>query len=96
MNADQAVSCSTHGKQRPAYVCQHVVSQIKDNVARGLVWEYAADEGHFEAFCHDCAALIDSNGGDLTDELDLEVGCTLICEACLDGVLKLNGMTRFN
>jgi hypothetical protein len=90
------VSCSEHGKRRPAYVCQHLLSELKDGQPRGVTWQYFQEDESFEAFCDACIKMLDDAGEERTDVQEVILGCTLICEMCLDKVLKLNGQTRYN
>ncbi len=51
-----AITCEIHGKQRRAYVCEHVVSVFSGAQPSGFVWR-RDDEGEYEALCSACTHM---------------------------------------
>ena len=50
------IECITHGKQRRALVCAHVLELTQSGKHRGFVWQRDA-EGEYEAICTACSQL---------------------------------------
>jgi hypothetical protein len=94
--AYELISCASHGNQRLAFVCNHIVLQLHDNVPRGVLWSFSQDDQSFSAYCSDCASLMTNESNEIPDDAFEKMEPKLICELCLDRVLQLNGQTRLN
>jgi hypothetical protein len=81
---------------RAAFVCGHIVIQLKDRKPRGAVWSYDKEDDSFTMYCSECEALVSNDGGAISDEHAAAMDPKLICEGCMDEVLHLNGKSRLN
>ena len=90
------VTCTVHGKQRPAYVCCHILLQLRDRVPRGAIWSYNVEDESFTMYCNECELLVAGDGPEISDEHASQMDVRLICESCMDVVIALNGKTRLN
>ena len=84
------VQCATHGPQRAAFICHHLLDSMQDGVARGLYW-HEDDAGEINAWCVECENYRLEIGGDWTDESDAFTQIKLICAACFERLKGLNG-----
>jgi hypothetical protein len=86
----ETVECEEHGKQKVAFICQHVVATLEDGQARGFVWDRDED-GLINAYCDDCDAAIEANNGDWTPEIEAKADVGMMCEVCVSEAAKING-----
>ena len=71
----------THGPQKAAYACGHVVASLRDGVARGLF--YARDpDGCFNGWCKDCDDRLEAAGGEWNDETEAAASIQLLFDRC--------------
>ena len=78
------IECSVHGEQQATYVCQHLVQSLRTGKRVGF-W-CAEDNGNPrpDAWCDECEKMVQSTGGEWTDESEAFAGITLLCGACYD------------
>jgi hypothetical protein len=83
------IECSTHGESRPAFVCQHLLSTLRDSVPRGVLWSRDED-GCINAYCWDCDKQFEAAGGEWTSEVEV------ICEGCFRRIAMINGFSELD
>ncbi len=86
----ETIDCEDHGKQKAAYVCQHIVMTLDDGQARGFVWTRDED-GAINAYCDACDAALEKNGGEWTPELEAASDMGMLCEMCTAQAARING-----
>lgn len=93
--SSSSIHCATHGPSTAAFVCSHLVETLRDGEPRGVFWSRDED-GCINAYCLGCAEVVESNGGELTDEIAEGFGVRLICERCFGKIAQSNGLSEVN
>jgi hypothetical protein len=79
------VQCATHGRVQAAFVCRHLVEQLRQpRPGRIGFFRPAARDGEpeeLQAWCRECDAVLD-RVGEWNDESEAFAGVTLICSGC--------------
>lgn len=70
--------------------CAHLLESLEAERPIGVHWSYDNKDGWFTALCDACEELFQTSGGPLSD---LGIESVVICEFCLEDVLRLNGKT---
>jgi hypothetical protein len=81
---EKFVECYSHGKSKPAFLCQHLLTGEK--VGWNEPDEYVEDEsfefsGCINAWCNKCEEFAVKTGG-WTDESEEFANIQLVCENC--------------
>ncbi|HEY6258649.1 MAG TPA: hypothetical protein VIY51_22935 [Xanthobacteraceae bacterium] len=87
--------CAVHGQSRRAFICQHLLATLEDEVPRGAFWCRDEDQC-INGYCAECAARLEAVGGEWTDDLMARVDVKLICEGCFRGIANLNGFSELD
>ena len=81
-----SIECDTHGSQKAAAVCAHILETLQDETRRGFCLA-TNEEGDFQALCTNCGET------DLEEWLrvrdDLHV---MICFQCFRRAAELNNL----
>lgn len=77
------VTCAQHGKQRAAFICDHLFASRAAKTAVGLTW--FEEEGDIQAFCDACWTA------DIEEfQKRIAGGPRIVCVECLDAIAALN------
>jgi hypothetical protein len=96
MAQERKVHCREHGAVRPAFVCKHLVEQLR-NPGREPIGFFRPDPGtgetadELEGWCGACEGEL-QRVGEWNDESEGFAGVTLICEACYGGLRQTQGV----
>jgi hypothetical protein len=76
--------CEAHGSRPETYVCNHIASALGREETAGFVCYPGDDEdGLTDAWCDDCEAYLQANGGDwIDDEVEVPGGLSILCSDC--------------
>ena len=82
---ERIVHCRVHGPVQAAFVCRHLVEQLR-NPRPGRIgfFKPAANDGEpeeLQAWCADCDVVL-RRVGEWNDESEAFAGVTLICSGC--------------
>lgn len=86
--SDDLIECEGHGKQRPAFVCQHLAETQPDDEPIGFHWN--CEGGDLLANCDDCEAEAGDDGF-LPDDY-FEENFVVICRLCFVEMAGVNGV----
>ena len=89
MTQSRTVTCSEHGEQGAAFVCQHIVQSLRDGRPRGF---FHPPDGGDEpnAWCRACDEAVAKAGGEWNDESEGFAQVTLVCRACYERAQRMN------
>ena len=88
---EQDIACDTHGNQRTAFVCHHILQSIQDRQPRGFIWG-RDEEGCVNAYCDECEGYLESHGGEWNEITEAFADIKLVCEGCAIEAAQLNGI----
>ena len=79
---DPLVDCGLHGRQRVAIACTHIAHGLLDGTTPGFVIAPEADEPLPNAWCDECEAMVESLGGDWSEEASERADFKILCVGC--------------
>jgi hypothetical protein len=88
----RTVQCHEHGPVEAAYVCRHLVRQLRDPSPERIGF-FKPDAGvgetpdELQGWCGDCDAVL-RRVGEWNDESEAFAGVTLICSGCYEKVRR--------
>ena len=77
-----SVDCAIHGRQQLAVACTHIAHGLLDGTTPGFVIAPEGSEPLPNAWCDECEAMVDSLGGDWSEEASELAGFKLLCAGC--------------
>jgi hypothetical protein len=80
----KTISCSVHGWQEQAFVCQHIAHTLSIGIPVGFHWSSEQTDARPDAWCSACEEARLEAGGDWTAEVEKKLGVKLICGMCYD------------
>jgi hypothetical protein len=80
--ADETVECGLHGRQPISFVCTHIAHGLLDGSTPGFVTAPEDDHPLPLAWCNACDAMVESLGGDWSEEASSRAAFKLLCAAC--------------
>ena len=89
------IECGEHGVSRPAFVCTHLVTTLREGTPLGVIWSRDENEC-VNAYCSACEERLIAGGGKWTRELEATADIQLICDRCFERVLSINEATEAN
>jgi hypothetical protein len=79
------VECSQHGRVQAAFVCRHLVEQLRSQRPERIGFFSPAAHGEtsdeLQGWCGECDAVL-RRVGEWNDESEAFAGVTLICSGC--------------
>jgi len=84
------VECDELGPQQATFVCQHIVSGLRENTPYGFWWSGDSDSARPDAWCTACDEFLMSHGGGWNDESEAFAGVTLLFGSCYDRAKEMN------
>ena len=91
---ERFVQCATHGRVQPAFVCRHLVEQLRNPRSERIgFFRPAANDGEpeeLQAWCADCDVVL-RRVGEWNDESEAFAGVTLICSGCYGNLQRSQG-----
>jgi hypothetical protein len=91
---NRTVQCS-HGEERAALICQHLLGTLYDEIPRGVLWSRDED-GCINAYCSDCDKRLQAAGGEWTEEVEAQLKVKIICEGCFRRIAVINGFSELD
>jgi hypothetical protein len=79
------MECLTHGKQRPAFVCEHLHAASTSSPALGFFQPTVVDLSRWDAYngwCSACEEALRQSGGEWNERSEQFSRPTLICLGC--------------
>ena len=83
---NRSLDCSTHGKQRPAFVCQHLAAASESQRGLGFFQPAVIDLSQWDAYnawCSACDEILSQQHGEWNDISEAFAKPKLICLGCL-------------
>lgn len=79
------VRCDTHGSQKEALVCQHILDGLINKKRVGFFWSTESPENpHPDAWCAECQIRVLATGGEWVGDAGDQLGVSVLCGACYD------------
>jgi hypothetical protein len=80
---EETCECAEHGKQPIAYACKHIIRTLRPATVGFVSYPSEDNEDLRDAWCDDCNAFLQSNGGEWVDgRVEVPGGIDLLCAEC--------------
>lgn len=79
---DETVDCGLHGTQPISFVCTHIAHGLLDGSTPGFIIAPEDDHPLPLAWCDHCETMVDSVGGDWSEEASERADFKLLCAGC--------------
>src|SRR5678815_1640582 len=91
MAEPKLVTCTTHGVQPRALVCQHIVQGLRDRARVGFYWaaEDPADPRP-DAWCRECEQRVRLTNGEWVGQALEQLQPKVLCGVCYDAARTFN------
>jgi hypothetical protein len=78
------INCSEHGPRQEAFICQHIHDAGKQGASPGFNFVPTSDNDFPDAWCDECEAHLQGQGGEWSDETQSFTKIVLLCSGCYD------------
>lgn len=79
------IVCCTHGEQQRTFVCQHVVTGLREKIRVGFFWTIEdPDNPRPDAYCMECENRVRLTNGEWIGEAEKHLQPQVLCGVCYD------------
>jgi hypothetical protein len=93
MPDEYVITCSTHGEQPAAFVCQHIARSLYTGLSVGFNSADDPENPRPDSWCDECEQVFIAEGSEWNDKSVEFAGISVVCAGCYDRAKQINTNT---